>query len=71
MGGTVFVPKTEIVYRRGEARGEARGRREGIAEGKREGIIVTARRMKAGGLPVSQIVEFTGLSVSEVETLEP
>ena len=63
VGGTVFVPKTEIVYRRGEARGEARGRREGI--------IVTARRMKAGGLPVSQIVEFTGLSAGEVETLEP
>jgi len=39
------------------------------AEGKAEGVRETARAMKQGGLPLSQIAQFTGLSESEIATL--
>ena len=45
----------------GEARGEARGEAKGIAS--------TARRMLVRGVPLEQVVDFTGLSPDEVEAL--
>jgi predicted transposase/invertase (TIGR01784 family) len=50
---------------RGIKRGEKRGVDKGIKEGKRE----DARRMKARGYPVEDIVDITGLSAEEVEKL--
>jgi predicted transposase/invertase (TIGR01784 family) len=49
----------------GEERGEKRGVNKGVKEGKRE----DARRMKARGYPVEDIVDITGLSAEEVEKL--
>jgi predicted transposase/invertase (TIGR01784 family) len=49
----------------GEERGEKRGVNKGVKEGKRE----DARRMKARGYPVQDIVDITGLSAEEVEKL--
>ncbi len=43
--------------------------REGIALGRNEGITSTARRMLARGVPLEQVVDFTGLSPDEVEAL--
>ena len=48
-----------------EKRGEQRGLNKGLKEGKRE----DARKMKAKGYPVQDIVEITGLSAEEVEKL--
>ena len=57
----------------GEARGiklgEARGIKLGRNEGRNEGITSTARRMLVRGVPLEQVVDFTGLSRGEVEAL--
>jgi predicted transposase/invertase (TIGR01784 family) len=51
--------------KRGIKLGEKRGVNKGVKEGKRE----DARRMKARGYPVQDIVDITGLSAEEVEKL--
>ncbi len=43
--------------------------RESKLEGKLEGKLETAKKMKAGGIPILQISEFTGLSVEEIKKL--
>ena len=53
----------------GEARGLAKGRAEGRAEGGREMQVEIALQMKKSGMPSSQIAQFTGLDISEVEKL--
>ena len=45
--------------------GYIRGKEEGI----KEGITETARKMKTSGMPVEQIIEFTGLTEEEIEKL--
>ena len=41
----------------------------GITLGRSEGIALTARRMLDGGLSVEQVVEFTGLTLDQIEAL--
>jgi predicted transposase YdaD len=65
----------------GLAEGEQKGRAEGLAEGRTEGLAEgeqkgeakkqreIARRMKARGRPVAEIIEDTGLAAEEVERL--
>ena len=48
---------------------EARGIALGRNEGRNEGIASTARRMLVRGVPLEQVVDFTGLSLGEVEAL--
>ncbi len=48
---------------------EQKGRAEGEAKGREEAKMEYARRMKTKGLPIEDIVEITGLSPDEVETL--
>ncbi len=52
-----------------EERGEKKGEKKGRREGKEEGIRETAKRMLKKGVPVSDIGEFTGLTVEEVEKI--
>jgi hypothetical protein len=65
----------------GLAEGRAEGRAEGLAEGRAEGLaegeaigakkekIENARKMKAKGLSVEDIVDITGLSIDEIKLL--
>ena len=53
----------------GEARGIKLGEARGIKLGRNEGIAATARRMLVRGVPLEQVVDFTGLSPDEVEAL--
>ena len=53
----------------GLAEGEARGKSLGIAEGSRQKALETARILKQFGDSVQKIVQVTGLTVQEVETL--
>ena len=53
----------------GEARGIKLGEARGIKLGRNEGIAATARRMLVRGVPLEQVVDFTGLSRGEVEAL--
>jgi predicted transposase/invertase (TIGR01784 family) len=48
---------------------EAKGIEQGIEKGKLEEAITIAREMKKDGLPLSQIVKFTKLSIEEIEKL--
>ena len=45
------------------------GIKQGRKEGKKEGIRETAKNMKRGGLSISDIAEYTGLSENEIEQL--
>ncbi len=49
--------------------GRAEGRAEGLSEGLSKGRESIARRMKSAGLPVAQIMEFTGLSAQQIAQL--
>ena len=53
-----------------EARGIQFGEARGIQLGEAKGIATTARRMLVRGVPLEQVVDFTGLSLGEVEALK-
>ena len=53
----------------GLAQGHAEGRAEGHAEGHEEANMEVAKKMLAAGMPVEQIVQFTGLDRETVENL--
>ena len=53
----------------GYAEGKAEGRAEGIAEGAKQQAIATARRMKAKGLDIDTIADFTGLTPDEISKI--
>ncbi|WP_341748508.1 Rpn family recombination-promoting nuclease/putative transposase [Candidatus Tisiphia endosymbiont of Sialis lutaria] len=49
---------------------EARGKAEGKAEGIKENAIVMAKKMLAKRKPIDEIIEFTGLTLEEIEKLK-
>ena len=53
----------------GKKEGIKQGKKEGIKQGRKEAIKETARNMKRGGLSISDIAEYTGLSENEIEQL--
>jgi len=53
----------------GRAEGKAEGRAEGKAEGKYEQMIEIARKLRMRNRPLEEIMEDTGLTREEVETL--
>ncbi|MCL1876342.1 MAG: hypothetical protein FWF87_08815, partial [Synergistaceae bacterium] len=55
---------------KGRAEGEAKGRTEGRAEGRTEGILAIACNMLKRNKPIDEIMEDTGLTRIEVETLQ-
>ena len=65
MGGQVLDYETKRARREGRAEGRAEGISEGVAkgraEGKAEALVEMARKMRASGMSVEQIVQITGL----------
>ena len=53
----------------GRAEGLAQGHAEGRIEGREEANMEVARKMLAAGMPVEQIVQFTGMDRGTVEKL--
>ena len=53
----------------GEAKGRTEGKAEGRAEGRAEGILAIACNMLKRNKPIDEIMEDTGLTRIEVETL--
>ena len=53
----------------GEKKGHEKGLQEGIQIGREEGLLDAARGMKAKGYPLEDIVQITGLSPKEIQTL--
>ena len=56
-------------YIEGEEKGIAKGRAEGRAEGKTEEKNAIALKMRQAGLPIEQIMQFTGLSEENIKSL--
>ena len=56
--------------KKGKREGKREGRQEGKREGKREGIqekaIAIAKKMKAKGYNINDIIEITGLTVDDI-----
>lgn len=67
----VVVLRDNISTARGEGKmeGRAEGREEGRAEGRAEAISQMVSKMKQGGMSLSQIAQFTGLSEEQVSQL--
>ena len=55
--------------RKGFEKGEAKGVADGMAKGLAEGKAEVAKAMLLGGMPMEQIMLFTGLSVEQIEAL--
>ena len=53
----------------GRAEGRAEGLAEGRAEGRAEGILAVARKLKANGIDIADIVDTTGLSIEQINRL--
>ena len=53
----------------GVAEGMAKGKAEGRAEGRKEGLLEVAKKMLFRGVSISDVVDFTGLTEAEIETL--
>jgi len=60
---------TECGYYEGHDDGLKEGMAQGLEAGARQNALQTAAKLKAMGLPVSQISEATGLSEEEIKTL--
>ena len=69
MGGQVLEYEAKTILREGIALGRNEGIALGEALGEAKGIAATARRMLARGVSSEQVVDFTGLSLGEVEAL--
>ena len=54
----------------GLEQGLAQGHAEGLAEGQAQAQTEMARKMLAAGMPVEQIMQFTGLTLETIESLE-
>ena len=52
---------------RARRKGRAEGHAEGRAEGREEANLEIARKMKNAGKPFSEISEFTGISLEQIE----
>ncbi|GAA6620470.1 Rpn family recombination-promoting nuclease/putative transposase [Scytonema sp. NUACC26] len=63
--------KESVVYQSIQAEGRTEGRTEGRAEGLQEGIQLMALNMLREGLSIEVVARITGLSVEQVEQLEP
>jgi predicted transposase/invertase (TIGR01784 family) len=53
-----------------EARGEARGEAKGKAEGEEKKAIEIAKAMLTKNKPMEEIIEFTGLTIKQIEKLK-
>jgi len=66
----MITERDEINIRRtAEQKARAEGVAEGKAEGRKEGLFEVAKKMLSKGLSVSDVVDFTGLTETEIEAL--
>ena len=56
-------------HEKGLQEGHEKGLQEGHEKGLQEATLAMARKLKASGMPLSQIAEITGLEESQIETL--
>ena len=59
----------KIGFKKGVAAGISRGRSEGFSDGSRHAKLETAKNLLGLGLSVEKIMQATGLTKEEVETI--
>ena len=64
-----ILAQREFAERKGFEKGEAKGVADGMAKGLAEGKAEVAKAMLLGGMPMEQIMLFTGLSAEQIEAL--
>ena len=64
-----YTSTMDTAYMKGEKKGHEAGLEEGLEKGRAEGILETARKMKADGLPCETIAKYTGLTTDEITAL--
>ena len=64
-----ILAQREFAERKGFEKGEAKGVADGMAKGLAEGKAEVAKAMLLGGMPIEQIMLFTGLSAEQIEAL--
>ena len=62
-----ILAQREFAERKGFEKGEAKGVADGMAKGLAEGKAEVAKAMLLGGMPIEQIMLFTGLSAEQIE----
>jgi predicted transposase/invertase (TIGR01784 family) len=65
----LFREKAEMDYYSEMATARDTARDQGLAEGSEQAKFEIARKMKAGGLPVAEIVTYTGIGAETVEKM--
>jgi len=55
--------------KRGVKRGVQLGLQQGIQQGTKQALLETARKLKARGVTIEEIIDITGLSRAEIEAL--
>ena len=70
----MITERDEINIRRtaeqkARAEGVAEGMAKGKAEGRKEGLFEVAKKLLSKGVSISDVVDFTGLTEAEIETL--
>ena len=60
----------EIGFSEGKAKGKAEGHAEGLSEGEHNKACEIALKMLAKNKPLEEIVDFTGLTESEIYALK-
>jgi len=53
----------------GVKRGVKKGVQQGLQQGARQAMLETARKLKARGVTIEEIIDITGLSRAEIEDL--
>ena len=72
MEGNQFIARKEGIeegMKKGMKEGMKKGVKKGMKEGLKEGNLATAKKMKEDGLPIKDIIKYTGLSEQEILNL--
>jgi predicted transposase/invertase (TIGR01784 family) len=64
-----YILDTQSMRTKAKREGRAEGRAEGLAEGRQKAAMEFARKLKARGRPISEIIEDTGLAPETIEKL--
>jgi predicted transposase/invertase (TIGR01784 family) len=64
-----YILDTQSMRVKAKREGRAAGLAEGLAKGQQKAAMEFARKLKARGRPIAEIIEDTGLTPEEVEIL--
>ena len=65
-----YISEKNVAVEKAHKAGKAEGEKIGIEKGEKRKAIETAKKMLKKGLKVNDIVDFTGLSIAEIDALK-